>query len=152
MGTLSSQLLGAGEVKQAGPGKALPLAALFIQPGLTSDLREDSVPQLLVDFAPDYIPMDFRGSGDAQGRRVSVCCPEACCPCFINADSVRKSSPWEGSVPAPGEHSFKDILHVNRTPFPPQDEEGGYTCLVVLNLPNVETLKYSSLCSGDLQP
>lgn len=51
MGTLSSQLLDVGEVEQAGPGKALPLATFFIQPGLNSDLSE-TVPQELVDFGP----------------------------------------------------------------------------------------------------
>ena len=114
---LSSQLLDAGEENQAGPGKALTLV-LFIQPGLTSDLREDSVPQLLVDFAPDYIPMDFRGSGDPQGQRVSVCCPEACCPCFINTDTVRKSSPWEGSVPDPESIASRTCFMYTEPPSP----------------------------------
>lgn len=101
MGALSSQLLDVGEVEQAGPGKALPVTAFFIQPGLSSDLRGDSVPQLLVDFAPDYIPKDFRGSGATQGQGVGVSCPAACCSCFISTGTVRKSSPQEGSVPAP---------------------------------------------------
>lgn len=96
MGALSSQLLDVGEVEQAGPGKALPFAA-----GLSADLRGDSVPQLLVDFAPDYIPKDFRGSGAAQGQGVGVSCPATCYSCFISTGTVRRSSIQEGSVPAP---------------------------------------------------
>lgn len=67
------ELLDVGEVEQAKLGKALPSVVFFIQPGLDSDLGGDSsIPQLLVDFAPDSIPMDFRGSGEARDRKSVV--------------------------------------------------------------------------------